>query len=91
MIKGMYMFERNLGLAYLHLGLCVTLFFLEHMKHVTWKQDHGKIGCKIIVFNKTEKIILIHIKIHINITSFSHLGLEFRSLEKVQKKVLKTL
>ncbi len=25
MIKGMYMFERNLGLVYLHLGLCVTL------------------------------------------------------------------
>jgi hypothetical protein len=25
MIKDMYMFERNLGLAYLHLGLCVTL------------------------------------------------------------------
>jgi hypothetical protein len=57
MIKSMYMFERNLGLAYLHLGLCVLWgdFFLEHMKHITWKQDHGKIGYKRIVFNKRKK------------------------------------
>jgi hypothetical protein len=38
-IKGMYMFERNLGLAYLHLGLCVTLrgFFFWSI----WSTLHG--------------------------------------------------